>query len=114
MPSKAVHLSCYVTYPNALVIRFITTASTYAGLVGALWVRQGEGLLTVQAEIGQRLLVKLALNDYWLHGQGDAIRSRLFGTQYLDQAVSLGWSPGTNGRDFQTSLDEFDQLQQIL
>jgi len=72
----------------------------------------GEGLLVVQAAGGQRLVVRLAINDLWLHGSGDrhAVTPRLV-RDILDQATAVGWAPESPGPEWHARLNADDKLE---
>lgn len=71
----------------------------------------GEGLLVVQSDRGQRLVVRLALNDLWIHGPGSrhAVKPSLV-RRVLEEACGLGWTPDAPGPEFNATLNENDCL----
>ncbi len=74
----------------------------------------GEGLLVVQSESGQRLVVQLALNDLWIHGSGTrySVTPSLV-RRIMDEARALGWSPNAPGAQFNAKLDTDDCLARL-
>lgn len=71
----------------------------------------GEGLLVVQSDHGQRLVVRLALNDLWIHGSGarNSVKPSLV-RRVMADACGLGWTPDSPGPEFHAKLDDTDCL----
>lgn len=71
----------------------------------------GEGLFVVQSDRGQRLIVRLVLNDLPLHGPGrrHSVKPALV-RRIMDDACGLGWTPGTPGPAFTSSFGDNDCL----
>ena len=74
----------------------------------------GEGLLVVQSDRGQRLVVRLALNDLWIHGPGSrhSVKPALV-RRVMDDACGLGWTPNAPGPEFNATLDDDDCLSRV-
>ena len=71
----------------------------------------GEGLLVVQSECGQRLVVRLSLNDLWIHGPGarHSVKPSLV-RRVMDDACRLGWAPDAPGPEFRAILHDDNSL----
>ena len=72
----------------------------------------GEGLLVVQSDHGQRLVVRLSLNDLWTHGPGSrhSVKPSLVRCIMDDAWCGLGWTPDAIGPQFNAKLDDDDGL----
>ena len=73
----------------------------------------GWGMLVVQAESGQRLVVRLQLSDLWGHGY-DANRRYAITPELVRRvalaALDLGWTPERSGPSWNGLLDDDERL----
>ena len=73
----------------------------------------GSGMLVLQADHGQRLVVRLQLSDLWLHGY-DADKRYAVTPELVRRvalaAKDLGWTPEHSGPSWNGLLDENERL----
>lgn len=73
----------------------------------------GSGMLVVQADSGQRLVVRLQLSDLWVQGY-DANRRYAITPELVRRVVleaqALGWTPEQSGPSWNGILDEDERF----